>query len=183
MKNLFTCLLLITVLSSCAPELYYYTPKVVNGKLEGVLPVKDGKVYYEFSDKIDSAKAEMIFRQARRWGALHLENPNSIFGMSDNKLYDIIGSGSTNSYFITKEEQKSYRAMPFRTEIADYSVIIECNDSKMRVSFGNFKLQKGNIERPTTLAKYQYVKTLEKVENDIFEIYDSLVKLVKEGLN
>lgn len=57
---------------------------IENGKLAGVLPLRDNVVYYETVEDMPGASAETIYQQARRWMAYNTADPKAPFHSPDN---------------------------------------------------------------------------------------------------
>ena len=109
---------------------------VENGKLAGVLPLRDNVVYYQTVEDVPGASAETIYRQARRWVAYNTADPKAPFYAPDNLSRDVIGPGYLEPSF-TNPERKNQ--LVFLTPSTDYTVSIECFASKYRMVFTSFR--------------------------------------------
>ena len=173
---------------SCVPN--YYIPKIKDGKLEGVLPVMDGRVRYVAEKSITGATPEKVFRQVRRWAALHVNDPSVVFGLGDNKLYDVVSSYALPSYLIAPNRN----AFQYVTPRVNFALIVECYEGGYRLTFGNFRREQSvgeavgkdsrwlPLEGTAQTSRAQYISHLERIEKDVFEAMESLGKFVSDNI-
>lgn len=155
----------------------YRTIPIENGKLLGVLPMRNGRVYYDFGNTIPKTSAQDIYRQSRRWVAFHLPDPKQALLLGDSQTLDIISSGNTG---LVKTDKDG-----FVLGYVEYAVTIEARQNGYRMALGNFNLllaPKGAtgaaLEAPTAvpLKKLRILfEELDRRINDLVVSFDGFV--------
>lgn len=133
MKRLLLALIATYTLSSCAT---FQQIPIENNKLAGILPLRDGKVYYESVETIPGASAEMIYRQARRWVAFRTIDPKAPFGLPDILSRDIVGPGVMQAE-VTEKGRKG--GIPFLAPETTYTVSVETFPNRYRLVLTSFR--------------------------------------------
>ncbi|CCH54517.1 hypothetical protein BN8_03696 [Fibrisoma limi BUZ 3] len=130
MKKLTLLFLLGVCFCSCSTKLR--PVKVIDGKLMGVLPLKDGKVTYIVTETVNNASDLELFRQTRRWAAFRVASPSDVFKLGDAVTKDVIGSGYFNGIFLNKGS--------YAGPLGNYVVTVECNQGAYRATLSNFRI-------------------------------------------
>jgi|GEM_PF-3150074 len=93
--QLFTLILLAFSLSSCLPTFRIFER---DGKLLGVLPLKNGRVVYQETVRLEQLSKEEIFRRARRWWVNNYRSAKDVFQLVDKETGEIVGKGYGTVY-------------------------------------------------------------------------------------
>ena len=172
----FLSILICLTFASC---ITYRNIPIQDGKLLGVLPIRDGRVYYDFGNTIPKTSALDVYRQSRRWVAFHIADPKQALSLGDSQTLDVIGSGSISA--IKMDKSSIYTFGP-----VEYAVTIEARPNGYRMALGNFTLvrpipsiTKGiSLESPTPLPLKQLRTLFEELDrriNDLVVSFDSFV--------
>ena len=173
MKQLFTSIILIILLTSCAK---FVPTEIENGKLLGVLPMQYGRASYQVSKSIENADQDEVFRQVRKWAAFHMRDPNQSLSVSDNRLGDVIVGGR-----IASRQAKVGKNL-VNLYAVNYAISIEAFDKGYRITMTNFKIEQTlqsiyPVEvRPTGIQK----KTVRVQFQAIDEYIQALLKDLSE---
>lgn len=187
----FTLLALLGfILYACSPS--FRPVRVEEGKLMGVLPLRDGKVTYAFEGQAQGASDVEIFRQARRWVAFHIPDARSAFGYGDVATRDVIGMGMTEAYILKYGTGGTYI-----TPKVGYTISVECNPGTYRVVITNLRVQKAlgpthlndplgfsyAIESGTHHPQYYAVKEhFKAIDKEINGMISSLEQFIAENV-
>lgn len=165
-------------LTSCVT---YRSIPIQDGKLLGVLPMRDGRVYYDFANTIPKTSASEVYRQSRRWVAFHIADPKQALSLGDSQTFDVIGSGSVSA--IKADKGSIYTLGP-----VEYAVTIEAISNGYRMALGNFTLvrpappiTKGvPLESPTPLPLKQLRTMFEELDRKINDLVLSFDRFVTD---
>jgi hypothetical protein len=167
MKTKLLCLALSMSLVSSAQET----------KLQGILPMKDGKVNYTDVIPVDSTSKDQLYTRAKRWFAETYKSAKDVIQLDDKENGEIIGKGLFNetlSVIGTKYDISVYEAV--KIFIKDNKVKYEITDFVTEAA-GNLYGANGPIEsfNPNMGKK----KFLEKVDTDVQAMIASLKKALQ----
>lgn len=180
MKKLFTygTAALCFFLYSCNPTMIRKLSET-DGKLMGVLPMKNGKVTYSLVRSLPGKSDHEIFRQSRRWMAFLIDDPKEAFQASDFQTKDIVGTGEIPYLTISPKNGPIYI-----TPKVSYSFSIEANNGEYRATISNFKLDEGftaNAKKyPIESGTYRS-SNQEVIEH--FKLIDNRARLLLQSLN
>lgn len=158
--------------------------KVVNGKLLGILPLRENKVTYVDVQEFPGVSDIDLFRQARRWAAFHVRNPKDALEIGDFNTKDIIGSGGmAKVVFRVKRGDFEYLA----PEVS-YTLTVESYPGKYRITYSSFYLYGTGMEKgklPLEDSRYAIESgtwTSDRNATEHFRAIDAHVKRMSASL-
>lgn len=182
MKRLVLACLVATSVTGCIPKMY--SIPVENGKLAGILPMRDGRVRYEFSEQVPGVPAKEVFSRIRRWMALHVKDPSVTIAQSDHNNLELIVPVELESALIDFTEDKHYIVYTSPSELA---LIVRAKDGGFDATLGNFRKVNDPahaifynkditrpIEAPTVAYPKMYQEDFKRIDGQVKRLVENL---------
>lgn len=174
-------LLLPSVFAACT---VCYTPKVIQGRLNGVNPLKKGFVYYSKVIPVGGLSKEEIFRRARRWIALHYNSAKAATQLEDKDSGDLV---SNTDVMVTIPAANRYD-LPQPIHIS-FAFSIEAKADRFRLEATRFRVLSFVDRNPIETPLEQYCRmneklltaSLEAIDNRVGDIFDELQIEVRDA--
>jgi hypothetical protein len=185
MKRIVSTLIAICLfafMQACMVGYICTRPKVEDGKLNGILPLKGDFVEYSEVVSAPGLSKEEVYRRARRWMAKHYRSSKGAIEMEDRITGDLVSNSrlginqvhSTGYVYLDLHFSLSVesKADKFRIEITGISVerALTSNKSVMTAS---------NSEVPIE----QYCQGKRKDVDQVFRVVDSRLKTVTRHIS
>jgi len=145
-------------------------PVITNGKLYGILPVLNQRVYYSDVADCGAVSQADLFRRARLWAAQTCHAPGDTFSLLDKETGDLVGRVS-QVVTLPRSEQSAGGVYTFQ-----YSLVIECANRKYRATITQVDVQESGA-KPTPIETY-----CQKNEVDMQAIYAVLDRQLRDRL-